>query len=177
MDSLTMIWSYLRNCKQNVLVNNSGSITQTVNATVIQGSIRGPLLFNFLSNESVLFIQYAALGSYAGVINLFETWSNVKDLKRSCLHTLGKQLNGVMITTWSNILVSVRICAWVKKSFDNDILSLNELNLRDSDEWIILGITIDQKLKFKKHNRKLCIKTDQKLRRPQWLNGNDRKLV
>ena len=78
MDSVTMICSYMKNYKQNFLVNNGASITQTVNTTVLWGSIDSLLLFNFLSNDSVLFIQYSSLDIYVGVINLFETWSNVK---------------------------------------------------------------------------------------------------
>lgn len=72
MDSLSMICSYIKNCRHNFLVNNSASITVTVNAPVLQSSINGPLLFNFLSNESVWFIQYSAKVSYAGVINLLK---------------------------------------------------------------------------------------------------------
>lgn len=35
MDSVTMICSYMKNYKQNFLVNNGASITQTVNTTVL----------------------------------------------------------------------------------------------------------------------------------------------
>ena len=50
-----------------------------------------------------------------------------------------------------------------KNSDGNGTLSLNEFNLKNSDYEIILGITIDQKLKFNKHNKNLCEKTGQKL--------------
>ena len=38
-----------------------------------------------------------------------------------------------------------------KNSDYNDTRSLNEFNLKKSDYEIILGITIDRKLKFNKH--------------------------
>ena len=74
-------------------------------------------------------------------------------------------------------MISVSICAWVKKCYDKDILSLNELNLEDSDEWIILGIKSNKKPKFKKRIRNLCIKAGEKLRGSQWLDETDKKLM
>ena len=50
-----------------------------------------------------------------------------------------------------------------KISYDNDTLSLNEFNLKNSDHEIILGITIDRKLTFNKHIKNLCKKAGQKL--------------
>ena len=50
-----------------------------------------------------------------------------------------------------------------KKSDDNGTLSLNELNFKNSDYEIILGITIDRKLTFNKHIKNLCKKAGQKL--------------
>ena len=50
-----------------------------------------------------------------------------------------------------------------KNSDDNDTLSLNEFNLKNSDYEIILGITIEQKLTFTKHIKNLCKKAGQKL--------------
>ena len=50
-----------------------------------------------------------------------------------------------------------------KNSDDIDTLSLNEFNLKNSDYKVILGITIDRKLTFNKHIKKLCKKAGQKL--------------
>ena len=50
-----------------------------------------------------------------------------------------------------------------KNSYDNDTLSLNEFNLKNSDHEVILGITVDRKLTFNKHIKNLCKKAGQKL--------------
>ena len=67
----------------------------------------------------------------------------------------------------------------MKKIDDNDTLSLNEFNLKNSDYEIILGITIDQKLTFNKHIKNLCKKADQKLsallRTSPYLDENKKK--
>ena len=68
-----------------------------------------------------------------------------------------------------------------KKSDDNDTLSLNEFNLKNSDYKIILGITIDRKLTFNKHIKNLCKKAGQKLctflRISPYLYENKKKLL
>ena len=68
-----------------------------------------------------------------------------------------------------------------KNSYDNDTLSLNEFNLKNSDHEIILGITIDRKLTFNKHIKNLCKKAGQKLsallRISPYLDENKKKLL
>ena len=68
-----------------------------------------------------------------------------------------------------------------KNSYDNDALSLNEFNLQNSNHEIILGITIDRKLKFNKHIKNLYKKAGQKLsallRISPYLDENKKKLL
>ena len=68
-----------------------------------------------------------------------------------------------------------------KNSYDNDTLSLNEFNLKNSDHEIILGIRIDRKLTFNKHIKNLCKKAGQKLSALQrispYLDENKKKAV
>ena len=68
-----------------------------------------------------------------------------------------------------------------KNSYDNDTLSLNEFNLKNSDHEIILGITIDRKLTFNKYIKNLCKKAGQKLstllRISPYLDENKKKLL
>ena len=67
--------SYLKNRKQKVQINNK----RNAMARLPQGSINGPLLFNFFINDLVFFIQHSVLRNCADN-NLFVIGKNKKDL-------------------------------------------------------------------------------------------------
>ena len=48
INPLYLTCSYLKNQKQSVKINNNLNLAKKVNAGVPQGSIDGPLLFNYL---------------------------------------------------------------------------------------------------------------------------------
>ena len=178
-DALTLI--YLKNRKQKVVINNSTSTTQTVIAGVPQGSIDGPFLYNLFINDLVLFIEYTALGNYADDNNLSITGTNIENIKKLLLADFK-----TVIEWFSDnyMIINPDKCKYMcmgKNSDDNDTLSLNEFNLKNSDYEIILGITIEQKLTFTKHIKNLCKKAGQKLcallRISPYLDENKKKLL
>ena len=83
--ALTLMFSYLRNRKQKVVISNSASTTQIVIAGVPQSSIDDPLFFNLFINDFVLFIEYTALGNYADDNNLSITGTNTENIKKLLL--------------------------------------------------------------------------------------------
>ena len=162
-EALTLMCSYLKNRKQKVVINNSASTTQTVIAGVPQGSIDGPLLFNLFINDLVFFIEYTALRNYADDNNLSITGTKIENLKKLLLADFK-----TVIEWFSDnyMIINPDKCKYMcmgKNSYDNDTLSLNEFNLKNSDHEIILGITIDRKLTFNKRIKNLCKKAGQKL--------------
>ena len=64
-NSLVFIYPYLKWCDQFVRINNVYSSFQHILSSVPQGSVLGPILFNFYINDLLLFIKEAKVYNYA----------------------------------------------------------------------------------------------------------------
>ena len=126
-DVLTIMCSYLKNCEQRVVINNSASTTK---------------------NDLVLFLQHAILGSYADGNNIPISGSNKENFKKLLL------LHFRTLTEWFHnnyMIINPTKCRYIclgKNNNDDDNFSFNEFSRKNSNEETVLGIEIDQKLIF-----------------------------
>ena len=98
-----------------------------------------------------MFVEFTALGNYVYDNDLSITGTNIENIKKLLLADFK-----TVIEWFSDnyMIINPDKCKYMcmgKNSDYNDTRSLNEFNLKKSDYEIILGITIDRKLKFNKH--------------------------
>ena len=65
LNSLTLFYSYLKNRKQNVKINNTCSIFQILLSGVPQGSILGTILIKVFINDLIMSTKNSELHNFA----------------------------------------------------------------------------------------------------------------
>ena len=81
-NALVLIYSYLKRRKQCVRINNLYSSFKNVVSGDPQGSVLGPILFDFFINDFFLFIKQATLYNYADDNTLSYFSKTMPDLVR-----------------------------------------------------------------------------------------------
>ena len=158
---LNLMCSYLKYRKQRVQINNNFSATKIVIAGVSQGPIDGPILFNLFINDSVLFLTETMLSSYADDNNLFSIGKDINKVK----DTLAKGFG--IVTNWFHenfMVLNSKKCHFmcIGRDGENETFTFKDVCYKSSNEEVILGITIDNKLDFHSHMRKMYKKPGQK---------------
>ena len=153
-DSLILFFSYLKDRKQAVKVNNTLSSFMTLVSGVPQGSILGPLLFNIFINDIVFFLERSDLGNYADD-NTITAWENsIKEL----INTLQNESNIAIDWFRENQMIvnpdKFQVIIFHKQGKtieDNYTLSFGQYQIPSKNSVSLLGIEIDNKLSFKNY--------------------------
>ena len=120
------------------------------------------------------------LSNYADDNNLFNIGRDLNKVK----DTLAKDFG--IVTNWfyENFMVlNSRKCHFmcIVKDGENETFTFKDACYKSSKEEVILGITIDSKLSFDSHIRKICKKSGQKLnalsRITTFLNKDQKSII
>ena len=140
----------------------------------------GPLLFNIFLNDLFLFVEKSDLSNYADGNTLYSCGNNLEEVKQ----TLRGDFQ--IVTKWFyenyKVLNSGK-CHFMclGKNTVNETYFFNNTEIKNSSGKKILGITIDNKLKFNSHVKNLCKKASQKIwalpRLTNHLNDSGKKLI
>ena len=159
-EALKFIHSYLRERKQRTKVKNSYSLWGELLYGVPQGSILGPLLFNIFINDIFYFIDKVKLASYADDNSSYATEVNLENL----LKVLETETSRVLNWFQNNEMKSNDDKCHLLVSNTNDALvTLGKECIHASKTVKLLGVNIDNELKFTNHVNILCKKGNQKL--------------
>ena len=148
--SLCYIYSYLKDRKQCLQINNKQSEFDTIISRVPQGSTFGPILYNIFFNNFFFFIPKASVHNFADVNTLASFASTLKELlpilESECEAAISWLHNNKMIVNPDDF----QLIFLDKRGSDN-----TNIELRIGNEKIesilsvkLPGIHIDDKLNF-----------------------------
>ena len=183
-DTLILFFSYLKNRKQGVKINNNISNFLILLSGVPQGSILGPIMFNLFINDIIFFMTKSDLHNYAddntiaayensikSLINTLESESDIaiKWFEENEMIVNPDKFQAIIINKHGNLDQ-----ASYKLTFKNyEITSKNKVTL--------LGIDIDDHLKFSNHihtlTRKAAGQLNYIISKKRFLNQKEKTLL
>ena len=153
--ALKLIFSYLNNRQQCVGINNTYSNFEDIISGVPQGSIVGPLLFDFSINDLFFFIESSSIHNFADD-NTLAAWANtISDL----INKLESDSNIAIEWFKMNKMIvnpnKFQAIVLNKKRSDLANTNFNKV-IKTVSSVEFLGIQIDDKLNFNLHISKIC---------------------
>ena len=149
---------------------------------VLQGSIDEQLFLNLLINDLFLFICCITLSKYADDNNLLTTRTDIQLLNQMLLFYFRTTVNNWFYENF--MILNTGKCYFLstgKDTHDENVSYYENLTIKNSNKEGKLGVTIDIKLTFHHHVKKMCRKATQKLRAllrlSPYLDTNERKKI
>ena len=157
LNSCILIYSYLKGRRQCVKINGEQSKFLTILAGVPQGSILGPLLFNIFINDFYFIIKNTNLHGFADD----HTISTASDTLEETIRILCQDANTAIDWLDKNDMIAnpskfQAILPSKTKNQNSVSLKIKDKTIKTTNEVEILGVVIDENLKFDHHISNLC---------------------
>ena len=183
-DTLILMFSYLKGRKQGVKVNNEIHSFMTLVSGVPQGSILGPILFNLFINDITYYFKESNLFNYADD----NTLSAFADTIHELIQTLQseseiaiKWFNDNKMFVNPNKFQAIIIDKENKGELNSHNLKFGDYKIKSRKNVTLLGIDIDDRLKFDNHTHSLIRKASGQLNylisKQKFLNKNAKKIL
>ena len=159
--SLLLIHNYLSNRNQRVKVNSTYSSWSEIINGVPQGSILGPVLFNIYLSDLFLFTSNSEIANYADDNSPYAFKQDIE----SVIKKLEEDSQSLIEWVNNNALRANpdKFHLLLSSSDENISINVDQYQIYNSQHEKLLGITIDNNMKFDEHVSMLCKKASQKL--------------
>ena len=153
--SLKLLQGYLSNPTQRVKLDSTFSSWLKILLGVPQGSILGPLLFNIFLNDMLWFVEKTDICNFADDNTIYSCAKSVNDV----IENLQSDLKIVLKWFKSNQMMAnpgmFQFMILSKNTINKSIVIGNK-TIESSKSVKLLGLTIDNKLKFGIHINNIC---------------------
>ena len=182
-NALKLLYNYLQGRVQRVKLNSNYSEWRDVIKGVPQGSVLGPLLFNIFLNDIFLFINKSEICNYADDNTIWTKGQKINTIipiLESEITTLNKWFKD------NCMLLNEEKCKYMiiepqrTKSGESEI-RIGDHSVKNTDKEKLLGVVLDNHLKFDHHIKKICNEAGKKIsalaRIAPYLDIDKRKLL
>ena len=170
-ESLRLLLDYLTNRKQRTKIGSSFSSWCDINTGVPQGSILGPILFNIFINDLFFSITKSEICNFADDNTLYSCNKNLEHVFSNLKYDLRNVLDWFKINSMKTNPGKFQFMVLGVKNIAPFRLKVNVKIIPRSNEVKLLGISIDNELKFKKHMEDLHEKAPYKLHALRRIRG------
>ena len=162
-ESLELIRSYLSNRYQRIKLDSTFSSWMKILLGVPQGSILGPLLFNISINDILLSIEKTEICNFADDNTIYSCEKTVEEVIENLHYDLKLVLkwfeNNQMMANPGKFQFML-----LGKNTKNQTLQIQNNTLKSFQSVKLLGLTIDNNLKFDTHIDNLCKTASAKIK-------------
>ena len=160
-NALKLVYSYLTNRTQRVKIGSTYSSAQHISIWVPQGSVLGPLLFNIFTNDLFYMEMELEICNFEGDTTIYACDTHVE----AAMIKLEGDLQGLMQWFTNNAMSAnhskFQIMLLVLKGAKKLCLNMKGHLIPSSEHVKLLGVNIDNTLKFETYVKEICKKVNQ----------------